>query len=374
MPEYLSSDHLFLLITMSLVGAAVGFAANIIGCWITYGINKDYPQGLIHYKRNEFARLLYKHTIKGRISISQLYEQMGPEKMVKQAVRCINPHLDTILDTTLEDNHEIFWENIPTTIKHSFYNRAHKLFPRIMDNVVEHISDHMARFTKLEKTSRQKLANADTSIAWIIKQCYQKDLKKLPLKGAITGCIMGLVLFFGWLIAPGALTLILGYGSIACISVWIGLSGISRLSIDTRALSKHLAAQTFSPASIMNSVLLGNNTKRTYALFKKHTSVIIERPSLRAFAQLTIGPSGYADVKQQLAKKITTHYLTAINEPRFTKSQQQRIENYLALNINPEDTPAELLSKEIHKAQTIVLIPAAAVVGYLAGFIVFICI
>jgi len=110
--------------------------------------------------------------------------------------------------------------------------------------------------------------------------------------------------------------------------------------------------------------------KHTRLLIKKHVSPIIEQASLRAFTQLTIGPSGYVAVKQQLSANITEAYIGAFNDSRFNDSQNKQIAEYLSQALTPSDNGSIALTRQIRKVQMPIILPIAALLGSLTGFVI----
>ena len=396
--EHLPSNQWLLILCIPLVGAALGWVMNTLGCLLTYGANPKSHWGLIQLREKYFTKLFYQQFLRGRLSSSQLYEHMGPEKMVKHIVQSIRPRLDSIIDDAMENDHDIFWENLPITVKNRFYARAHKLLPRIVDDLVEDIGDSIDRLIKPEHIILKKLTSNDMSISWIVKQTYIDEIQKHPIRGLLIGYILGLGLLAAWLISPHWILLIGGYCVIAMVSTWLGHSNLNHAKPHTVNISKILATNTLSPLSIANTLLSGSNGKHTYSLIKKHSAPIIEQASLRAFTQLTIGPSGYAAVKHQLTKNIKHAYAEAFNDARFNDGQHQRIEAYITQSIaplsnqspdqnirqrSPGDTaaqsnqnqnqynfrnvPSAIFIQQVKRIQMPILLPIALLVGSFAG-------
>ena len=374
--EHLPSNQWLLILCIPLLGAVIGWVTNILSCLLTYGANPTSHWGLIQLKQKYFTQLFYQQLLNGRLSSTQLYEHMGPEKMVKHIVQSIRPRLDSIIDDAMETDHDIFWENLPITVKNRFYARAHKLLPRLVDNLVEDIGDSIGRLIKPESIILKNLTSNDMSIGWIVKQTYNDEIQKHPIRGLLMGYILGLGLLAAWLISPHWALLIGGYCIIATLSTWFGHSNLNNAKPHTLNISNILAANALSPRSIVNTLLSGSNGKHTDSLIKKHSAPIIEQASLRAFTQLTIGPSGYAAVKHQLTKNIKKAYSEALDDSRFNEAQSQRIEAYLIQstatlsNSNTytiKNKPSAIFIKQIRKVQIPVLLPMTLLVGSFAG-------
>jgi len=390
--EYLPSNQWLLTLCIPLVGAVIGWVTNTLSSLLTYGANSTSRWGLIQLKQTYFTQLFYQQILHGHLSSTQLYEHMGPEKMVKHIIQSIRPRLDSIIDDAMEKDHDIFWENLPITVKNRFYARAHKLLPRIIDDLIEDIGDSIDRLIKPEQIILKKLTSSEMSIGWIIKQAYIDEVQKLPIRGLLIGYILGLGLLATWFLSPHWTLLIGGYSAIAMISLWFGQSSFTNAKPHTLNISGILATNALSPLSVVNTLLTGSNGKHTYSLIKKHSSPIIEQASLRAFTQLTIGPSGYAAVKHQLTKNIRNAYAEAFNDTRFSDAQRQRIETYIAQSIaqpssqnlanspvqnttsqlstktpNIKNASSALFIQQVKNTQMPVLLPIAFLVGSFAG-------
>lgn len=363
--EHLSSNQWPLIFCIPLAAAAIGCLANLISNVLTYGANKNNPWGLIQIKQTHFAHQLYTLVLQNRLSATQIYEHMGPEKMVKQIVHTIKPRLDSIIDNAMEKNHDIFWENLPITVKNRFYGRAHKLLPRIVDDIVEDIGDNIERLGKLDKIIFHK---SNPPIAWTMKQSYLEESNKLPLRGLLVGYFLGLGLLAIWLLVPHWMTLVAGYALLAITTTWYSHTLLAQKPINIETLSNLLATGPLSTASLIKVLMSEKQGKHTRLLIKKHVSPIIEQASLRTFTQLTIGPSGYVAVKQQLSANITAAYISAFNDSRFNDSQNKQIAEYLNQALTPSDEGSIALARQIRKAQIPIILPIAALLGSLTGF------
>ena len=370
--EHLPSNQWLLILCIPLVGAVIGWGTNVLACILTYGANSKSHWGLVQLKQKHLTRLFYQQLLHGSLSSTQLYEHMGPEKMVKHIVQSIRPRLDSIIDDAMETDHDIFWENLPITVKNRFYARAHKLLPRIIDDLVEDIGDSIARLIKPEHIIIKNLSSNDMSIGWIVNQTYIDEIQKHPLRGLLVGYILGLGLLAAWLISPHWALLIGGYCVIAIASTWFGQSNLSNAKPHVPNISNILATNALSPATVVKTLLTGSNGKHTYSLIKKHSAPIIEQAYLRTFTQLTIGPSGYAAVKHQLTKNIKKAYSEALDDARFNEAQSQRVEAYITQSITQLsrqnlDEPSAIFIKQIKKIQIPALLPMALLVGSFAG-------
>ncbi|OUR90513.1 hypothetical protein A9Q81_18650 [Gammaproteobacteria bacterium 42_54_T18] len=390
--EHLPSNQWLLILCIPIVGAMIGWATNVLGCILTYGANPKSNWGLIHFKQKYFTQLFYQQLLRGRLSSTQLYEHMGPEKMVKHIVQSIRPRLDSIIDDAMETDHDIFWENLPITVKNRFYARAHKLLPRIIDDLVESIGDSIGRLIKPEHIILKNLTSNEMSIGWIVKQTYIGEIQKLPIRGLLIGYTLGLGLLIAWLMIPHWALLVGGYCVIAIATTWFGQSKLTNAKPHTLNISNILATNALSPHSVVNALLSGSSGKHTHSLIKKHSAPIIEQASLRAFTQLTIGPTGYAAVKHQLTKNIKSAYAEALNDKRFNDAQRQRIETYITQSITPpsnqassqgmredqaiqsnqtkyniKNDPSAIFIQQVKKIQMLVLLPIALLVGSFAG-------
>lgn len=372
--EHLLPNQWLLILCIPIAGAAIGWVTNVLGCMLTYGVNPRSNWGLIQLNQKHFTQLFYQQLLRGRLSSTQLYEHMGPEKMVKHIVQSIRPRLDSIIDDAMETEHDIFWENLPITVKNRFYARAHKLLPRIIDDLVEGIGDSIGRLIKPEHIILKNFTSNDLSIGWIVKQTYIDEIQKQPVKSILFGYAMGLGLLIAWLICPHWGLLIGGYCAIALATTWLNQSNLANAKPHIPNISNILATNALSPRSVVGTLLTGSNGKHTYSLIKKHSTSIIEQASLRTFTQLTIGPTGYAAVKHQLTKNIKNAYAEALNDARFNDAQRQRIEAYIAQSITPlssnppgKDDPSAIFAQQIKKTQMPVLVPMALLLGSFVG-------
>jgi len=334
---------------------------------LTYGSHPESQWGLAFYTRKLLAPLIYHHLLHKHLSTAQLYEHLGPERMVKQIVKHLRPRLDTIIDETMEQNHDIFWENLPITVKNRFYGRAHKILPNVIDNVVEDIGDNIDRLATLEEISFHNLLESPSAVPKIVRQLDENQGAKKTILGILTGYTLGLLVLISWLVAEHWSVLVLGYCVVSICCFWVIHHASTRPSTNPDVISQLLSTYALAPIPSLKFLLTEGRSRFARNLIKKHATPIIDRATLRTFTQLTIGPSGYANVKQQLSHNLYREYFSAIKEDRFVETQRLQLEHHLSKTVVLSEANTSAILDTLRKTQNQFLLPVSLLVGSFSG-------
>lgn len=369
MIEELTSNQWFLICGIPLLGAVLGYGVRVLYTLLSYGNRPNSQWGLAHYSRRHLAPLIYQQCIHEHLSTAQLYEHFGPERMVKQIVKHLRPRLDTIIDETMEQNHDIFWENLPITVKNRFYGRAHKILPQVIDNIVEDIGDNIDRLATLKNISTHNLLHNPYSVAQTLRLLDESHPKQKTLLSILSGYALGILVLVGWLLIDHWAVLLAGFAIIAAGSFFTVHAYQRGQLSDAEALADLLTTHALSPQLTLTLLLTKERSRFARSLIKKHAAPMIDRASLRTFTQLTIGPSGYANVKQQLSHNIYKEYFSAIKEPRFIAMQEAQVRKHLLAHIALSHDQAKRMLAPLRKRQLQSLLPISLLLGSLTGLL-----
>lgn len=295
-------------------------------------------QGTLHKHSGSLLEQIQKDILSPSVTLPQIYELVGPEKITQQIVNAIRPQLDGLIDEVMQTNHTVLWENLPINLKNRFYARTHKMLPRIIDDIVEEIGDNADRLISLKSVMTRALNDSPEAFNTLYLGASDTVQKRSKWGLVALTTMSNIATSMCWYIWQQPWIIPLGLTTTALAICWLGqylLHGEieSNSSAHQLQLSKQfyeqLCVSLLSPQALTKELLLGEKSKHTKLIIRKHVNSLLENLSIRTFAQLTVGPSGYVDIKQTLADKIAEIYLEPFSDTRFNQQRARIISEHL---------------------------------------------
>ena len=122
--------------------------------------------------------------------------------------------------------------------------------------------------------------------------------------------------------------------------------------------------------NIMTEILTGDRADRTHRLIKKSISPLVDSVPVRTAAQMTMGVSGYAELRNTIAVKAAHMSLDPLSEPAFNKERGKVLERILSERMKALSSAEfqDLLRPAFQEDEWIFLV-LGAVTGLFAGTI-----
>lgn len=340
-------------------------------------------QGRLHQDQADVLHTLDCVLREHLITLPQLYELLGPEKMVQQVIHGIRPQLDSLIDDIMLAHHSVLWENLPVTVKNRYYARAHRMIPRIIDDIVEEVGDNVERLLDLPATLQAYTTDHQAHYNELYGLLTRSELNRLTWAAAFFQFLLATALGYAWLwttqpwLYPAGLTLS------ALLTGWLWQqtrlrpSRSKRLTLgsqlDLNAFLERLSHTLLAPNTLVAALLNGNKSRHTRLLIKRHVNTVLDEVALRTFSQITMGPEGYADIKQSLSERIPPLYLDAVNDTRFNSQRSQALATHLTQTATEQAAPlytalsAPYLNR-IHVPWLLLLVASNAALGLVLLF------
>jgi len=292
------------------------------------------------------ARLFAQHIAAPIAPLGIVYETLEPEKIAKHIVRSVRPQLDTMTDEILSQQHSILWENVPSLIKNRLYASAHRHLPRAVDNIIEAIGDHLEQLMNLEHYLVDTLLQQPELLKTIIQDSYQPALKSFLYTCTLFGFVLGYLTALAWWFFPNDWLLVLSFSAssfcsyslayhatFATKAIAIGPFNYRSVLLKQQhtmalQLSKTLCQKILTLDGLARGLINGPHPKLMESLIKRHLQVMINAPSLRTFAQLTVGLTGFATIKSTLLNKVLALCADTLHNPRFIASRAEALQTH----------------------------------------------
>jgi len=144
-------------------------------------------QGIIPSKAGKMAAIVVDNSLSKLASLSELFQEMEPEKIAEQISYSITSRIEEYVDEIMTERNAVLWENLPLMVKNRIYARARRQIPEIMDNVVDDMAQNIEQLIDL-KTMVVRMMVADKSlVVRIFKEVGDKELKFVVNSGAYFG-------------------------------------------------------------------------------------------------------------------------------------------------------------------------------------------
>ena len=140
------------------------------------------------------------------------------------------------------------------------------------------------------------------------------------------------------------------------------------------AVSDHYAYLTttemLTVGNIMREILTGDRAERTHRLIKKSMSPLVDSVPVRTAAQMTMGVSGYAELRNTIAVKAAHMSMEPLSEPAFNKERGKVLQRILSERMKALSSAEfqDLLRPAFQEDEWIFLV-LGAVTGLIAGTI-----
>ena len=392
MIDALSSDHLIGLVPvlLPLLMAVAGWLTLRLAQWAAVWPQRfiGIPpylgwQGYLFARTEQYITHWSRGLLEKLGTLDQVFEHVGPEKIISHQLSRLRPQVDSFIDEVMTTRNQVLWENLPILVKNRFYARAHRMLPRIIDDIVEDLGDSLRRLVSYP----QLLHFAEQDDPGTLQRLYdvltQRAFDRLARLCAGAGFIAGLAqLGIAWMLnTPQSLYWILSGATIGIGFFWLcqrwivtpaSPAKIGPLTVrsltsslrnqQNRELAELLSQTVLSPRNIARTLVLGGKARHAHIIIKKRIAPLVEEFDVRTFAQLTVGPIGYVNLKQSLAEKLAESFLDPFEDERFNQERGKALAEFLYDRI--ETLPDQLFFQQMKWT-----LDPLAIIGTCAGIL-----
>lgn len=345
-------------------------------------------QGIIPSKAGKMAAIVVDNSLSKLASLSELFQEMEPEKIAEQISYSITSRIEEYVDEIMTERNAVLWENLPLMVKNRIYARARRQIPEIMDNVVDDMAQNIEQLIDL-KTMVVRMMVADKSlVVRIFKEVGDKELKFVVNSGAYFGFLFGLIQLAVYSYYPANWVLPFFGFIVGWATNWLALNVIFR-PIDPIKVGpfvihglfmkrKAEVADKFSEIStieivnlqnMMIEVMTGPRSYRTKAIIKKHLRPLLDSGVVRTAIQISIGAEGFADLKNLVADRAVDMSLGSMSEQGFSRERSTIIHRIFSRRMMAmSNEEFQELLRPAFKEDEWILILLGAVLGAMAGF------
>lgn len=307
-------------------------------------------QGLLFSRLEHYVSLWSQGLLEKLGALDQIFERVGPEKIIAHQLHRLRPQVDSFIDEVMTTHNQVLWENLPILVKNRMYARAHRMLPRIIDDIVEDLGDSLRRLVSfphlLYAAERQQPGTLLQLYRLLCDRIFARLIRLCVIAGFIGGLLQlaaGALLDFHqpvyWIVSGAGIGVCFFWLAQRLLNfpaaprkfgpiIWRNPLNRSRHDQD-RELTDFLARTVLSPRNLAFALLQGERAHHTRAIFKKRTAPLVEEFNVRTFTQLAVGPIGYVNLKQTLADKLAEFFLTPFEDDYFNRDRARVLAEFL---------------------------------------------
>ncbi|QBM17090.1 hypothetical protein MARI_11960 [Marinobacter sp. JH2] len=354
------------LLLVPLVAAVVGWTTNWLAIQMSFypvqfvGIGFLGWQGVIPRKAEKMAHICIDQTLQQFGDLNSVYRKLEPHKIVEHVVNLVSPRLDEYIDSMMYDVHPVLWDNLPLFVRSRIYRWAREQLPSRIEELVDDIGDDLDSLVDLKALlSRQLQANPDL-MNRIFKEAGAVELKSVVNRGAWIGGVLGAALLPLWIRYPEPWALPLGGFLVGFVTNWLAINLIFAPLRPRRFLfwkiqglflrrqneisdvwARLVAEELITVELVADAMVNGDQGNRTRAILQKHLRPMLDESLvLKMAAQVSVGMTGYADLKRVMNDKAVIATKDVFADPAFKKERAPAVAAVLSEQmkaLKPED-------------------------------------
>lgn len=389
--------HFWGFVTIPVVAAVVTwahvwFAMKMVFYPIEFvGVFKPWLgwQGIVPRKAGKMAGIVVDNTLAKLGSLSEIFREMDPGRIARHVSTVLVDRIDELVDEIMHEKNRVFWENLPLSFKQRVYARVRRQIPAIMDGLVKDLGENVEDLIDLRGMVVRQMESDRALVVRVFQEVGNREISFIVKVSFWIGFALGLVqmvLWYFWAPAWGlpVYGAVLGYAT-----NWIALAMVFRplnpvrigpwrlqglflqRQVEISEKFAELSAQEMvSLKHLVNEMLNGTHSARTRALIRRHLNPLLEGGVVRTAIQLSVGPSGYAELKRSIIDKAAALSLQPLSETEFNHDRARVIAAIFSSRMKAMSAREfqDLLRPAFQEDEWIVIF-LGGVLGALAGWV-----
>ncbi|WP_228285825.1 MULTISPECIES: DUF445 domain-containing protein [unclassified Marinobacter] len=352
-------------------------------------------QGVIPRKAEKMAHICIDRTLQHFGDLNSVYQKLEPQRIVQQVLTQVSPRMDEYIDEVMYEVQPVLWDNLPMFVKDRIYQWARQQLPSRIEELVEDFGDDLDDLVDLKALLSRELQHHPDLMNRIFKQAGAVELQSVINRGALIGALLGALLVPFWVSYPQPWVLPVGGFAIGFITNWLAINLIFAPLRPRRMLfwkfqglflqrqdeisdiwAQLVAEELITVEKVADAMINGRHGARTRSILQKHLRPMLDNSMvMRLAAQVTVGMSGYTDLKRAMNDKAVLATRDVFSDPAFNKERAPVVAGVLAGQmkaLKPEEFQ-EIL-RPAFREEEVQLMLIGGLFGAIAGFIQFVLI
>ncbi|MEQ5833876.1 DUF445 family protein [Marinobacter sp. NFXS9] len=383
--------------SIPLMAAFVGWFTNWLAIQMSFypvnfiGLGRWFGwQGVIPRKSEKMAHICVDRTLQQFGDLSLVYEKLDPERIVQQVVSQVTPRLDEYIDEIMYDVQPVLWDNMPMFLRNRIYQWAREQLPARIESLVEDFGDDLSDIVDLKALLSRELKRHPDLMNRIFQQAGAVELRSVVNKGALIGGLLGAAILPAWISFPFPWLLPLTGFVVGFLTNWLAINLIFRPLNPFRILgwqvqglflrrqdeisdvwSRLVAEELLTVEKVADAMINGREGGRTRAIVQKHLRPLLDQSVLMKLgAQLSVGMSGYTELKKAMNDKAILATGHVFCDPEFNRERAPVVAGVLAQQMKALG-PAEFqdILRPAFKEEELYLMLVGGLLGAIAGVV-----
>lgn len=386
---------------MPVVAAFVGWFTNWLAIQMSFypvqfiGVGVIGWQGVIPRKAEKMAHICIDRTLQHFGDLNSVYQKLEPQRIVQQVVAQVTPRMDEYIDEVMYEVQPVLWDNLPLFVRARIYQWARQQLPSRIEELVEDFGDDLNDLVDLKALLSRELRNHPDLMNRIFQQAGSVELQSVINRGALIGGVLGALLAPFWLKYPEPWALPLGGFLIGFVTNWLAINLIFSPLRPRRFLfwriqglflrrqdeiseiwARLVADELITVEKVADAMINGDQGARTRAILQKHLRPMLDDSVvLKLAAQVSVGMTGYTDLKRAMNDKAVHATRDVFSDPAFNKERAPVVAGVLSRQmkaLRPEEFQDIL--RPAFREEELQLMVVGGLFGALAGLIQFLAI
>ena len=382
------------LLSVPILAAMVGWFTNWLAIQMSFypvrfvGFGVIGWQGVIPRKAEKMAHICIDRTLQQFGDLNAVYQELEPQRIVEQVISQVTPRLDEYIDEVMYDIQPVLWDNLPIFVRHRIYQWARQQLPSRVEDLVEDFGDDLDELVDLKALLSAELQQHPDLMNRIFRQAGAVELRSVINRGAIIGGLLGAVLLPFWLRYPAPWVLPVGGFLVGFATNWLAINLIFAPLRPRRFLfwkvqglflrrqpeisdvwARLVAEELITVEKVANAMLNGAQGDRTRAILQKHLRPLLDNSIvLKLSAQVTVGMTGYVELKKAMTQKAVVATRDVFSDPAFNRERAPVVAGVLASQMKALG-PAEFqdILRPAFREEEFQLMVVGGILGALAG-------
>ncbi|WP_243411446.1 hypothetical protein [Marinobacter halophilus] len=384
---------------MPVMAAVVGWFTNWLAIQMSFhpvrfiGVGVIGWQGVIPRKAEKMAHICIDRTLQKFGDLNSVYQKLEPQRIVEQVIAQVSPRMDEYIDEVMYEVQPVLWDNLPLFVRARIYQWARQQLPSRIEELVEDFADDLDELVDLKALLSRELQSHPDLMNRIFQEAGAVELQSVINRGAIVGGLLGALLAPIWLVYPQPWVLPVGGFSIGFITNWVAINLIFSPLRPRRILfwriqglflrrqeqisdtwARLVADELITVEKVADAMINGQQGARTRAIIQKHLRPMLDNSMvMKLAAQVTVGMSGYTDLKRVMNQKAVLATQDVFSDPEFNRERAPVVAGVLAGQmkaLRPEEFQDIL--RPAFREEELQLMFVGGLFGAVAGLIQFI--
>ena len=383
--------YLSIPVIASLLGWGTNWLAIKLSMWPLEFVGIKEPwlgwQGVVPRQIKKMAGIMTDQVISKLGTLSDFFKELEPEKIASHLAGTVSMRIEEYTDELMLEKNPVMWENTPLLVKNRVYRRAKRHIPEIVEEIMDSLSANIEAVVDLKHMIVTRMSEDKVLLVNILNDIGKPEFDFVIRSGLIFGLPLGIIQMLCWYLYPNP-WLLPAFGIIVGgFTNFLALNLIFRplnpvkvfgFTFQGRFLKRQdevsegfcriLTQEVLTVSTLMQALQNGPRSDRARMMIKQQLKPFLEGGVVKTIAQLTVGPSGYVDLKNSIEQRVFELSIQHTDDPILNRERGAVAE--LAFRKRMEEMSAEEFQELLRPAfqeDEWILIALGAALGFMAG-------